>query len=92
MLKNAQPSELFLGAILRAYDKAKAREGQVTCSKLWDYIVMECMRVCGGFTRMFAWDESKAKNKNRIRTIMETIERGHVPGLRVDDRGRVCEG
>jgi len=54
------------------------------CSKLWDYVVMECLRRHDGFKTMFAWDT--AKNKNRIRDIGECIERGYVPGLQVDDR------
>jgi len=91
MLKNAKPSQPFLGAILRAYDRAiKERGGEVACSSLWDYVVMECFFAPGGFVTMFAWDESKAKNKNRIHTIAETIRRGHVPGLRLgeNERGR----
>ena len=90
MLKNAKPSEYFLGAILRAYDKESAKHERVTCSALWDHVVMECLRASDGFRTMFAWDESKAKNKNRIHTIAETIRRGHVPGLALstDDRGR----
>ena len=81
MLKNARPSEHFIGAILRAYDKAVQKGKPVTCSHLWDHVVMECLQRGGGFRTMFAWDESKAKNINRIGTITETIRRGHVPGL-----------
>lgn len=38
---------------------------------------------------MFEWDTSKAKNINRIGTIMDCIERGYVPGLYLaeDERG-----
>jgi len=90
MLKDAQPSDYFLGAILRAYDKASEEGGDVSCSKLWDYVCMECFHTPGGFVTMFQWDESKAKNINRIGTIAETIRRGHVPGLILseNDKGR----
>jgi len=81
MLKDAQPSERFLGAILRGYDAEKAKSEQVTCSGIWDHVVIECMRQHDGFLLMFEWDKSKAKSKNRIRTIAECIERGFVPGL-----------
>lgn len=91
MLKDARPSQIFIGAILRAYDKAKQEPKPVTCSSLWDYVCMECFRVPGGFLAMFAWDKSKAKAKNRIHTISECIRRGHVPGLALgrDERGRM---
>lgn len=89
MKKSDRPSEHFVGAILRGFDKAeKERNGSVTCSQIWDYVVMECLRRHGGFKIMFAWDTSTAKNKNRIRDIMECIERGHVPGLRLRVEGR----
>jgi hypothetical protein len=88
MKKSDKPSEYFVGAILRGFDRAEAeRDGPVTCSQIWDYVVMECLHK-QDFETMFTWDTSKAKNKNRIRDIMETIRRGLVPGLRlvVDDR------
>ena len=90
MLKNARPSEYFLGAILRAYDLSVGKSKPVTCSALWDHIVMECLRSRDGFRTMFAWDESIATNINRIGTIAETIRRGHVPGLLLskDEQGR----
>jgi len=84
MLKDAQPSEYFLGAILRGYDAEKAKSEQVTCSGIWDHVVIECMRQRGGFRFMFEWDKSKAQNINRIGTIAECIERGHVPGLALE--------
>lgn len=87
MLKNAKPSEHFIGAILRAYDKAT--DDPITCSELWDHIIMECFQTSKGFVTMFEWDESKAKSKNRIHTIHETIRRGHVPGLVVSERYEV---
>ena len=89
MLKNARPSEHFIGAILRAYDLSGGKGKLVTCATLWDNIVMECLRSHDGFRTMFAWDESKAKNINRIGTIAETIRRGHVLGLTLeqDERG-----
>ena len=84
MKKTDKPSEYFVGAILRGFDKAEAeRDGPVTCSAIWDYVVMECLRRHDGFKTMFAWDTSTAQNKNRIGDIMECIERGHVPGLRL---------
>lgn len=83
MKKSDKPSEYFVGTILRAYDKA---DKPVTCSELWNHMVMECLRTHNGFKTMFEWDTSKAKSKNRVHTIGECIERGHVPGLRVDDR------
>lgn len=88
MKKSDTPSEYFVGAILRGFDRAEAeREGPVTCSQIWDYVVLECLHK-GDFETMFAWDTSTAKSKNRIGDIMETIRRGLVPGLRlvVDDR------
>jgi len=92
MKKSDTPSMYFCGAILRAFDKAKAEgKGYVDCSMLWDYVVMECLRRHDGFKTMFAWDTSKAKSKNRIHTISECIERGHVPTLTVDNRLRVTQ-
>ena len=81
-----QPSEHYLGAILRAYDKAKKEGGQPTPSKLWDYVVMECLHSSGGFRTMFAWD--RRKNVNRVGDIMEVIEASFVPGLRIEYEGR----
>lgn len=95
MKKSDQPSEYFLGAILRAYDKAvEAERGPITPSTLWDYIVMECLRTRDGFKTMFRWDTSTAKSKNRIRDIAECFERGLVPGLQLtyDERGRQVVG
>ena len=96
MKKADRPSEHFKGAILRAYDKAKTGGRPVTCSALWDYIVMECLRRRDGFTTMFEWDTSKAKSINRIGTIRETIERfmGGLLRLERDEKGReiVVEG
>ncbi|MBU2072747.1 MAG: hypothetical protein KKA68_21140 [Gammaproteobacteria bacterium] len=92
MKKSDVPSNLFVGAILRAYEKAVSKgEEKPQPSALWDYIVMECLRSPGGFITMFEWDTSRAKNINRIGTIMECIERGHVPGLVLegDERGRI---
>ena len=84
MKKSDMPSEHFVGAILRGFDRAeKERDGHVTCSQIWDYVVMECLQRHDGFETMFAWDTSKAKSKNRIVDIMQCIERGHVPGLRL---------
>lgn len=91
MLKDAQPSEYFLGAILRAYDKTRAAGAYpVTCSLLWNHVVRECLQGYDRFTMMFEWDKSRAKKKNRIRTISETIGRGFVPGLclSMDGKGR----
>jgi len=87
MLKNAIPSELFLGAIKRGYLAESQKTREVTCSAIWDHVVFECLRSRNGFITMFDWDESKAKNVNRIGTIQECIERGLVPGLRVMANG-----
>ena len=79
-----KPSEYYLGAILRAYDRAKKEGGQPTPSKLWDYVVMECLRSSGGFRTMFAWD--RRKSVNRVGDIMEVIEAGWVPGVRLEQQ------
>lgn len=92
MKKSDRPSELFIGAIRRAYDRAVDKRGMYpTSSSLWDFIVMECWQTPGGFITMFEWDTSKAKNINRIGTIMECLERGYVPGLKLDEGGRVVD-
>jgi len=83
MKKSDRPSQYFIGAILRGFDRAENEGKPVTCSSIWDYVVMECLRRHDGFKTMFAWDTSTAQNKNRIRDIMECIERSHVPGLRL---------
>ena len=90
MKKNDKPSQYFMGAILRGYDKEAKKNGEVTCSGIWDHVVMECMRQRNGFTVMFDWDTSTAQSKNRIGTIAECIRRGHVPGLRLghNDKSR----
>lgn len=87
MKKIDTPSQRFVGAILRGYDK-EAKSGEVTCSGIWDQVVMECFGRSGAFQAMFEWDTSKAQTKNRIGTIAECIRRGHVPGLRLsyDDK------
>ena len=82
MKKNDKPSEYFLGAILRGYDAEAKKNGKVTCSGIWDHVVIECLRE-HAFITMFEWDTSKAKNINRIGTIQECIRRGYVPGLRL---------
>ena len=89
MKKSDKPSQYFIGAILRGYDR-EAQNGEVTCSGIWDHIVMECLQRRDGFLVMFDWDTSKAKAKNRIGTIAETIRRKCVPGLRLakNERGR----
>ena len=89
MKKNDKPSQYFVGAILRGYDQEAKNGCAVTCSGIWDHIVMECMRQRGAFETMFEWDTSKARNINRIGTIAECIRRGHVPRLQLaqDNRG-----
>ncbi len=83
MKKTDRPSQHFVGAILRGYDK-ESKNSEVTCSGIWDHIVMECFGRSGAFEAMFEWDTSKAQNTNRIGTIAECIQRGRVPGLRLD--------
>ena len=75
-----RPSEYYLGAILRGYDKACEQHDQVTPSEIWDNVVVECLRSQGGFRTMFAWD--RRKSVNRVSDILEVIEAGLVPGLR----------
>lgn len=97
MKKTDRPSEYFLGMILRAYDKARKNEygAHVTPSKIWNYVVMECL-ANRDFVTPFAWDTSTAKKKNRIRDIAECLKQGLVPGLELalDERGHeiVVEG
>ena len=79
MKKSDRPSELFVSAILRGYEKAVQDGKPVTCSAIWDYVVMECLRSSGGFRTMFSWD--RRKKVNRIGDIMEVIGAGLVPGL-----------
>lgn len=86
------PSEAFLGAILRGYDKEKARRGVVTPADIWNEVVRECLTVRGGFTAMFSWDKTQSKSDvNRIGTIMDCISGGVVPGLCLahDKRGKI---
>ena len=89
MKKTDKPSQHFLGAILRGYDAEVKKAGEVTCASIWDHVVIECMRE-RNFAVMFEWDTSKAQNINRIGTIAECIERGHVPTLSLakNERGR----
>ncbi len=75
-----QPSDMFVTAIVDGYLAERERHEQVTPSAIWDHICMRCMRMPNGFLRMFSWDTRKA-SQNRIRTIMEVIEAGMVPGL-----------
>ena len=82
-----RPSEYYLGAILRAFDRAKEKHfqavpGPITPSELWDNVVMECLRSQGGFRMMFEWD--RRNNVNRVGDILEVIEAGLVPGLRIE--------
>lgn len=83
-MRGDKPSDYFLGAILRGYDKEAAAGREVTPSAIWGHICMECITgQRGSFMAMFAWDTSKARNINRIGTIRDTIAAGHVPGLRL---------
>ncbi len=86
------PSELFVGAILRAFDKAAASGRPVEVNRIWDGICGECISGGqGSFSRMFEWDRSQVKGGvNRIGTIAETIAGGFVPGLALgrDAKGR----
>ena len=89
--RRCKPSDYFLGAILRGYDREKAEAHDlISCSAIWDRICIECLRTPAGFLTMFAWDTSKAKTKNRIGTIRKVIESGYVPGLAMgqDAKGR----
>jgi len=84
MLKRDKPSEYFIGAILRGYDAEVAAENDPTPADIWNRIVIECIHR-GDFKTMFRWDTSKGES-NRVRDIAECIERGFVPGLRLDER------
>ncbi len=88
-LGRQKPSEYFLGAILRGYDKSVAERGSASCADIWNYVCMECLRRTEGFLIMFEWDARKG-NINRIGTIADCIKAGLVPGLELeqDERGR----
>lgn len=78
----SQPSERFLGAILRGFDNEERNGKPVTCSGIWDQVVMECFHTPNGFRTMFDWDTSRgAGNRNRIGTIADCIKAGIAPGL-----------
>ncbi len=85
----SRPSDLFLGAILRGFDKEERSGKPVTCSGIWDQVCMECLRQTGGFLAMFEWDKRKA-SQNRIGTIADCIKGGMVPGLELykNEKGR----
>ena len=87
MIHGCEPSESFLGAILRGYDTEAAR-GEVTASGIWNRVVMECL-AARDFVTMFAWDERAAQQKrNRIADIAECIRQGYVPGLRLEKNAK----
>jgi len=88
-LGRQKPSEYFLGAILRGYEKEYADKGEVACSGIWNQVVIECLRASGAFPTMFEWDKRKG-NVNRIGTIADCIRAGLVPGLRLEmnEKGR----
>jgi len=82
-----KPSEHFLGAVLRGYF-AEARLGKpVTPSGIWDRVCMEAIQQPNGFRLLCDWDTRKA-NQNRIKTIMEVVEKGYLPGLRLAKNAR----
>lgn len=88
---NHTPSDEFIAAIGTAYRAALSHNrAYVQPADLWDEIVIMCLRKLGGFRELFAWDQSKAKARNRIGTIRQCIAMGQVPGLRLsqDERGR----
>ncbi len=75
-----KPSDLFLGAILRGYDKEVMTGKPVTCSNIWDQVCMECIHTTRMFRIMFEWNTRKSK-QNRIGTIADCIRDGLVPSL-----------
>jgi len=87
MLKNAVPSDLFIGTIKRGYMAESQTTRSVTPSAIWGHVTMECLQMPNGFRAMFAWDESRRQHTNRVGTIRECIERGLVPGLRLVAEG-----
>lgn len=92
MLKKEVPNELFVVTIQEGFQKEKARgNDKVYASHVWDHIVIKCMTTPGGFDKMFAWRMSTAKNQNAVKDIMDAVERGHVPGLKLVDKCFVME-
>ena len=82
-----KPNEHFLGAVLRGYF-AEAHLGKpVTPSGIWGRMCMEAMMIPGEFTKLFEWDSRKA-SQNRIKTIMEVIRLGYLPGLMLAKNAR----
>jgi hypothetical protein len=91
MKQGDRPSEYFQGACLRAFYAAECEGKPVTASKMWDYVVMECLHSGhGAFETMFEWDTSQTKSKNRIGTIQECIQRGYIPALEMRGSVVVC--
>jgi hypothetical protein len=89
MIHGCQPSEYFLGAILRGYEAEAAQGGWVTVSGIWNRVVMECLAARDGFETMFTWDtRAGADKRNRIADIAEAIRQGYVPGLKMGLNGK----
>lgn len=82
-----KPSDHFIAAILRAYEDEQALGKGVTPSAIWDHICMRAIQQRGEFKTLFEWDHRKA-SQNRIRTIMDVIEAGYVPGLALSKNAR----
>jgi len=80
-----RPSDLFVATIIEGF-KAEERAGKtaITASAIWDHVCAHCLQHIGGFRVMFAWDTDKRQGTNRIGTIMECIEAGYVPGLKLE--------
>jgi hypothetical protein len=80
-----RPSDLFTGTILQGFiAEERAGKSVITASAIWDHVCAHCLRSPGGFTVMFAWDTDKRQGTNRIGTILECIEAGYVPGLKLE--------
>ena len=85
----SEPSDLFLAAIVRAYDRAAVNARVVRPSDIWDYICIDSAPIHGRFIELFAWDPRQ--HVNRIGTIRECLAACQVPGLRLrqDAKGSV---
>jgi len=83
-----KPSEDFIAAIQIGYRREVESGKSVTPSAIWNHVVFFCLQTPRGFETMFAWDTSRKpwQSRNRISTILEVIQAGYVPGLRMDGR------
>ncbi len=77
-----QPSQLFLGAIQRGFDRSARFHDHITVGDLWCQVLSECTMLPGGLARMFDWDPRRSNERRcRTDTIRRCIREGLVPGL-----------